>query len=133
MKNKAVCLSMVCGVLVSILLLSCATQRVTTDAVTTQTAYTEHIQYDSVRVADTVSIHNKGDTVFVDRFRYRYKQQIKFDTIRITDTLKVVNKTVVPCVSPLANTGFNLWQRIGVLLCGATLCSVILWFIKRYR
>ena len=54
-----------------------------------RTEYKDRLQRDSIYVQDSVYIRDKGDTVFVDRWRYVYKDKLITDTLLINDTVRV--------------------------------------------
>ena len=62
---------------------SCSTQYVPVETVRYDSVFLAKIQKDSIFVQDSVFIKEKGDTVFVDKFKYIYRHIIKIDTVYI--------------------------------------------------
>ncbi len=54
------------------------------------------VQKDSVLIKDSVFVHQKGDTVFVEKIRFAYRDklryEVKVDSVLIIDTLTQVIK-----------------------------------------
>lgn len=77
-------------------------------------------QKDSVfiHVIDSVVIHGKGDTVFFDRWRVRYRDRwlTRTDTVRILDSVNIEKPVLVE--KPLSGwTNFQLWAgRFAIVL-----------------
>lgn len=61
-----------------------------------------HIEYrdrhtvDSITTIDTVRIAERGDTVLIDRVRYRDRVRVQLDTLMRIDTVTVVQTVEVP-------------------------------------
>lgn len=62
---------------------SCSTQYVPVQTVRYDSVFLARIQKDSIFVQDSVFIKEKGDTVFVDKFKYIYRHIIKIDTVYV--------------------------------------------------
>ena len=62
---------------------SCSTQYVPVETVRYDSVFLARIQKDSIFVQDSVFIKEKGDTVFVDKFKYIYRHIIKIDTVYV--------------------------------------------------
>lgn len=62
---------------------SCSTQYVPVETVRYDSIFLARIQKDSIFVQDSVYIKEKGDTVFVDKFKYIYRHIIKIDTVYV--------------------------------------------------
>lgn len=72
-------------------LCSCSTQYVPVETVRYDSVFFAKIQKDSIFVRDSVHIKEKGDTVFVDKYKYVYRNIIKTDTFFVmrTDSIQV--------------------------------------------
>ena len=53
------------------------------------TEYVDKLQRDSIYVYEKDSMYIKGDTVFRDRWQYKYKDKIIRDSVFIQDTIRV--------------------------------------------
>ena len=62
---------------------------------TTQIQYIDRVKTDSVYVHDSTFIYTKGDTVFYNVYKDKYKYLYKRDTINTTDTLIRTKDVVV--------------------------------------
>ena len=61
----------------------CSTQHVPVETVRYDSIFLSKIQKDSIFVRDSVYIKEKGDTVFVDRYKYVYRNIVKVDTFYV--------------------------------------------------
>ena len=99
---------------------------------TTKIEYQDRLQRDSIHVLDSVFIHQKGDTVWLERYKTVYKEYLKHDSVSKTDTIRV------PCpvtVEKPVNyiTGwqhFQIWLG-RILLAIAALIAV--WLILKVK
>ena len=89
---------------------------------TVKTEYRDKIVRDSVFRYDSVFVKDKGDTIFLERYRYLYRDKIIRDSIFKTDTIRVPYpvKIIKPIKAPLTN-----WQKFQ-LWCGRILLTIIL-------
>lgn len=83
----------------------------------TKIEYRDRHTIDTIYRNDSTIIKDKGDTVFIEKFKYLYKTKEIRDTINITDTITVV-KTVE--VTKEINKLHN-WQLILMVLGGGLL------------
>ena len=56
---------------------------------TVRTEYKNSIQRDSIYFLDSVLIREKGDTVFIEKYRYLYRDRFLNDTIFRNDSIPV--------------------------------------------
>ena len=58
---------------------------------TTDTVYINKIQRDSIYHRDSIYIRDKGDTVWVERYKYLYRDKLRYDTLYLsrTDSIKI--------------------------------------------
>lgn len=94
-----------------------------------RTEYKDRLQRDSIYVQDSVYIRDKGDTVFIDRWRYLYKDKLVTDTFIVSDTIQVpypVEKQLSRWQQAKMDVGG--WS-IGALS-GICICYAIIWLIK---
>ncbi len=85
--NKVVLFVVVSVILLSLLGCKSRIQYVPVESVRTE--YKDRLQRDSIYVQDSVYIRDKGDTVFVDRWRYVYRDKQVTDTLLVNDTIRV--------------------------------------------
>lgn len=74
------------------LLESCGCRQVAVENETIHYAYHDRHHLDSVYIVDTVRIASEGDTVFVDRIRYRDRLREQCDTVLRCDTVRIVQE-----------------------------------------
>ena len=117
--------------IVIILCSSCSTKYVPVESVKTDVRYIDNIQDDSIYKLDSVYIRQKGDTIFLDKYKYLYKYMFinrvdsfcKIDTIKVPFPVEVEKK-------------LNLWQRVKVTLGGyalAIMLFIIIWLVIKKR
>jgi hypothetical protein len=99
----------------------------------TDTTYITKQQRDSIWLHDSTYIHDRGDTVLIERWRTKYVEHAKTDTLytHITDSV------AVPYPVPAT---LSRWQRFccdyGKLMVGATaamLLALIFVIVRRIR
>ena len=71
----------------------------------TDSVYIKQFERDSVYFKDSVFVHTKADTVFLNRVQYKYREIILRDTVRLVqcDTTTVVQEV---------ERAFTTWQSI---------------------
>ena len=67
--------------------ISCKVKEVFVYVPEIHTEYKTKIQKDSVYLKDSIYIHQKGDTIFSEKFRTKYIERIKNDTVLKNDTI----------------------------------------------
>ena len=103
------------------------------ETVRSDTLYVNRLQRDSVYVADSVFVREKGDTVqivrtrYIDRFRGR------------TDTLRMVSNDTIRVPYPVEKE-LTRWQRvkldvggIAIGVVAAVLLAIVVWLVLRFR
>ena len=105
-------------VLLGILLSGCtATKYVEVPVDRIKVEYRDRVFVDTLYRNDSTIIREKGDTVFLEKYKYLYKIKELRDTVSVTDTITVV-KTVE--VTKEVNKLHN-WQVCLMILGGATI------------
>lgn len=92
------------------------------------------VEKDSIFVRDSLYIREKGDTVFVDKFKYIYRNVLKTDTcfVERCDSVSVpvpVEKRLTWWEEVKMETGGYLF----VLVVGYTAFRIMRWIVKRTR
>ena len=98
--------------------ISCGTTKVVEVPVDrVRTEYINRHSIDTVIKNDSIIIRDKGDTVFLEKYKYLYKYVNRTDTVLKTDTItKVQTVEVVKEVNKVNN-----WQVILMVLGGSAL------------
>lgn len=98
--------------------ISCGTTKVVEVPVDrVRTEYVDRHSIDTVIKNDSIIIRDKGDTVFLEKYKYLYKYVNRTDTVLKTDTItKVQTVEVVKEVNKVNN-----WQVILMVLGGSAL------------
>ena len=122
-------------VLVFLFLMGCKTmtkvEYVPVESVRTE--YRDNYARDSIFLYDSVYVKDKGDTVWLEKYKYLYKDKLIRDSIFINDTIPVPVLVNVP--GPQVNfiTG---WQNFQIW-CGRILLSILGvmggWAFVKYR
>ena len=125
-------------ILLTLLCVSCGSVKyVPVETVRTEIEYQDRLQIrtDSVHVTDSVIIHAKGDTVYVERWRERWRDRLVVDTafryIERVDSVQVpypVEKSLTRWQSFKQDVG---GIAIGVLM--AVLIAFGIWLIIKCR
>ena len=102
------------AILLGILLSGCATTKyveVPVDRVKVE--YRDRVSVDTLYRNDSTIIREKGDTVFLEKYKYIYRVKELKDTVNVTDTVTVVKPVeVTKEVNKLHN-----WQ-VGLMVLG---------------
>lgn len=98
--------------------ISCGTTKVVEVPIDrVRTEYIDRYSIDTVIKNDSIIIRDKGDTVFLEKYKYLYKYVNRTDTVLKTDTItKVQTVEVVKEVNKVKN-----WQVILMVLGGSAL------------
>lgn len=115
-------------------LTGCSHQYIPVESVRYDSIFLSKMQKDSIFVHDSLFIKEKGDTVFVDKYKYVYKTIIKTDTM----TIERVDSIRVPF--PVEKK-LSRWQQVkmdfgGYLMEGVIVylaLSVIPWLARKTR
>lgn len=102
------------AILLGILLSGCASTKyieVPVDRVKIE--YRDRVSIDTLYRNDSTIIREKGDTVFLEKYKYIYRVKELKDTVNVTDTITVVNTVEV---TKEVNKLYN-WQ-VGLMVLG---------------
>lgn len=102
------------AILLGILLSGCAaTKYVEVPVDRVKIEYRDRVSVDTLYRNDSTIIREKGDTVFLEKYKYIYRVKELRDTVNVTDTITVVNTVeVTKEVNKLHN-----WQ-VGLMILG---------------
>lgn len=89
--------------------------------------YRNSVSVDTIYRNDSTIIREKGDTVFLEKYKYIYKVKELKDTVNITDTITVVNTVEV---TKEVNKLYN-WQIVLMTL-GAFAIVILLYDIIKW-
>lgn len=82
-----------------------------------RTEYIDRHSIDTIIKNDSIIIRDKGDTVFLEKYRYLYKYVNRTDTILKTDTITKLQKVeIIKEVNKIKS-----WQKALITLGGMTL------------
>lgn len=91
--------------------------------------YRDRLKIDTIIKTDSTIIKDKGDTVFLEKYKYIYKIKEIRDTINLTDTITVVQKVEIKKeVNHLHN-----WQIILMIVGGSTIALELHKLINRFK
>lgn len=124
----------VCLLILAMLLSGCQSVRyVPVETVKTEYQDKWHFARDSVYLSDSIYIREKGDTVWLERYRTLYRDREIRDTAYIERTDSVA--VPYPVEKPLTRWEQAKMDFGGVAIggIGAALCIVVVWLIKRRR
>lgn len=98
-------------VLVCVLIGCKTTEKMQNINTETRIEYRDKYHRDSIYIRDSVIIHEKGDTVFKDRWRTEWKDRIIHDTVNHTDTVYIEKEVFRERTEPPNN-----WKEIIILI-----------------
>lgn len=101
-----------------LLVCSCKTKYVPVETVKIDTIYINKLQRDSIYMYDSVFVKDKGDTVFVEKYKYLYRDKLVRDTLYINRTDSI--QTPYPVEKELTKwqqfrMDFGVWA-IGIVI-----------------
>ena len=118
-------------VVLPIILLGCSSTRVVEIPVPyIHTEYRDRVYIDTLYRNDSTIIREKGDTIFLEKYKYLYRTREIRDTVNITDTITTVQTVEVTKEVNKLHT----WQKILMALGGvgiALLVYRLIYFIKK--
>lgn len=111
---------------------SCSYRYIPVESVRHDSGFYSKMVKDSIFVRDSLFVREKGDTVFVDKFKYIYKTHVKTDTCFITRR----DSVPYPVEKPLSR-----WEKakmdtggyLIVVIVGYVAYRIIRWIVKRTR
>lgn len=112
-------LALLAGLLGWLALAGCSrAQYVPVETVRRDSIYLTQIQRDSIYKYDSIHVRDKGDTVFVDRYKYLFVDKLRRDTLYVcrTDTVRVP----YPVERELTR-----WERFRLDVGGYAVCAVV--------
>lgn len=86
------------------MLASCHTQYIPVESVRYDSIYFAKLQKDSIYIQDSIYIKEKGDTVFIDKFKYIYKY------INLQDTCYIEKKDSILIPYPIERK-LTWWEQ----------------------
>lgn len=101
-----------------------------------KTEYKNTVRLDSIYLHDSTYIHQRGDTVFVNKWKTAYKYKLLRDTVNMTDSvyIEVPYKVEVPKVEYRQTAFQKLLSRAGgitlLLLALVGIWKLIKWKFK---
>lgn len=112
---------------------SCRTKYVPVETVKIDTIYINKLQRDSIYMYDSVFVKDKGDTVFVEKYKYLYRDKLVRDTLYInrTDSVQVpypVEKELTRWQKLCVNVGG--WAIVIVII---TIIIVVGWMVYKLK
>lgn len=127
MKNCISMLPLLTAILLSAMLLTaCRTTQTMTD--TNANHVTNNIQRDSIYLHDSIFVHIRADTVYLEKWhtRWRDRETVKTDTITLTETkTEMVEKPYVPSF-------YKYCAAFAILFVLYWLVKLALYIAKRY-
>lgn len=111
-------------ILILLLLTSCKAKTIYVPVDSTKIEYKDKIQRDSIHLYDSILIKIKGDTVWLEKYKYIYRDKLRIDSIFKTDSISVPYPVVeIQEVNKLSSfQAFQIW-------CGRILLLLIIGYL----
>lgn len=105
-------------IILGVIICSCTTTKYVEIPVDNiKTEYRDRFTVDTIMKCDSIITKEKGDTIYLEKYKYIYKVKERKDTVCITDTITVVQKVeVTKEINKLHN-----WQVILMILGGVAI------------
>ena len=82
-----------------------------------KTEYKDIYHFDSIYLHDSINTYIKGDTVYRDKFQYKYIEKQVHDTLITHDTIpKTIYETQI--VEKKVAQWWPVWLMLGIIVCG---------------
>lgn len=131
---KRLFIYIVCVLLV-LSLIGCRTRIQYVPVESVRTEYKDRLQRDSIYFRDSIIMREKGDTVFIDRWRYLYKDRLVTDTLLVSDTIRVpypVEKELTRWQQTKMDVGgWAIGVLSGITILG--IAYVIVWLMRKMK
>lgn len=117
-----------------IFLVACKTQTVYVPVESVRVEYISRTERDSVHHYDSVFVREKGDTLWLEKYKYLYRDRFLTDTLCVSDTIRIPYPvTEIKEVNRLTSfQGFQIWLGRIVLLLFGWCIIVELWKKKLF-
>lgn len=99
--------------------IGCKTQYVPVETIKKETEYKDRWRRDSIYMHDSIFVKQKGDTIWLERYKTLYKEKLVRDSIFITDSIKV--DVPYPVVETKEVNRLKNWQIILMVLGGVAI------------
>jgi hypothetical protein len=103
---------------------------------TTKVEYRDRLVYntDSVYIRDSISVKEKQDTVFIEKYRTIYRDKLRTDSVFIekrdsVDVPIIIQKELSKFQKSLYH--FGIFCAVAIVL--VVICYIVVWIIKRRR
>ena len=118
------------AILLGIILSGCtATKYIEVPIDRVKIEYRNSISVDTIYRNDSTIIREKGDTIFLEKYKYIYKVKELRDTINITDTTTVTKPIeVIKEINKLYT-----WQIVLMVLGGVSIIILVYLIIKKFK
>ena len=118
------------AILLGIILSGCtATKYIEVPIDRVKIEYRNSISVDTIYRNDSTIIREKGDTIFLEKYKYIYKVKELRDTINITDTTTVTKPIeVIKEINKLYT-----WQIVLMVLGGVGIIILVYLIIKKFK
>lgn len=98
---------------------SCRTQYVPVETIRTEYKTRDSIRFDSIYEHDSIFLFVKGDTVYKEKYRYKYR----YLTINKTDTVMLTDSVQIPY--PVEKQ-LTRWQQMKIELGGWAVGAIVI-------
>lgn len=103
-----------------LLVCSCRTMKyVPVETIKIDTTYINKLQRDSIYMLDSVYVKEKGDTVFIEKYKYLYRDKL------IRDTLYMAKTDSIQVPYPVEKE-LTRWQQFRMDFGGWAMCIVVI-------
>lgn len=89
--------------------------------------YRDVLKRDSIRLYDSIYVKDKGDTVFIEKYKYLYRDVLKVDSFVRTDTIKV---------PVFIEKELGFWDNIKIkysnIVVGILMLIILIFFVRKF-
>ena len=118
MKTKLFVIAFICSVIAS------CSKTIYVPVESVKTEYRDNYMRDSIMLYDSVFVKEKGDTIWLEKYRYLYRDKIIKDSVIITDSIQVP----YPVVEFKEVNKVTGWQNFQIW-CGRILLLLVIGYL----
>ncbi|WP_101690770.1 hypothetical protein [Dysgonomonas massiliensis] len=119
---------------VSALLFSCKTKyvEIPIEKIKTEIEYRDKVKRDSIYTRDSIIIHSKGDTIWMEKYKTLYKEKLRIDSVEVEKIVLQDKPVIVEKSKPYYPKWIVILAIFGIVAIGYRVYKIIKPFIGKF-
>lgn len=119
---------------VSALFFSCKTKyvEIPIEKIKTEIEYRDKVKRDSIFTHDSIIIHSKGDTIWMEKYKTLYKEKLRIDSVEVEKIVLQDKPVIVEKSKPYYPTWIVILAIFGIVAIGYRVYKIIKPFIGKF-